>query len=57
MDPEKLYRDRLEFANMVHGGQHKQTYIAMWNLAAFLFEQDLKNTEAVRNHEYDNSDW
>ena len=27
--------------------EHKQTYIAMWNLAAFLFEDDLTNAEAL----------
>lgn len=47
MDPEQLYRDRLEFSQKIHGEQHKQTFVAMWNLAAFLFEKDLKNTEAL----------
>jgi hypothetical protein len=41
-DSEQLYRDRLEFEQKIHGDAHAKTYIAMWNLAAFLFEQDIK---------------
>ena len=47
LDPEQLYRDRLEFAQKIHGEKHKQTYVAMWNLAQHLFEKDLVNAEAL----------
>eukprot|EP00750_Incisomonas_marina_P002750 INCI12595.1.p1 GENE.INCI12595.1~~INCI12595.1.p1 ORF type:complete len:363 (+),score=93.71 INCI12595.1:247-1335(+) len=48
MDPEQLYRDRLEFSQKIHGEQHKQTFVAMWNLAAYLFEKDLTSIEALQ---------
>lgn len=31
----------------MHGKAHAQTYIAMWNLASFLFERNIKDGEAL----------
>ena len=57
LDPIQLYRDRLEFAEKIHGTKKPQTYIAMWNLAAVLFENDLKNAEALALVEKCRSVW
>ena len=44
---EQLYRDRLEFSEKISGKMHNKTFIAKWNLAAFLFDRDIKDSEAL----------